>query len=527
MKTPASILFDVTGIPTAVSASTQPLSGALGHVMAGFDATNSVRYAKFDSDSLKVTGSVAISDGGSSITVDGSVTALGDNAVALQQDANNKLIVIDTDVSGAINDTKLTLSSSLSQIYSELNSLGTLNNPVIISPTTYGKTAFGEQRVALPFALADLINKYEITPTEYSTLTGSSGVASISHVPAESAIKLQVDGTSGSLGKLRTNTFYRYSAGKGQNIKMTLYHNDSGQSNQVRRWGYFDDSDGLFFQLSGSNLSIVERKSTTGAVTEINHPQSTWNVDKLNGTGASGVTIDVTKSQIYELRFQWLGVGFADFYINGIHTHNIPHANLISGPYMKTGQLPLSWDVENNLSSSTGAMTTVCASVISENGEPPPEYSYAAFNSTAISVSTTEIPVLSIRPKSTYNGITNRIITLPKKAVVSTEGARISFRIIANTVLTGASWSSVATTSGTEFDVSSTSFTGGETLYYGFLPGSNDAETVELEKFFSILARKLRQNAFATAVDSLTIVAKNEAAGSTNVRSAIVFTEVR
>lgn len=118
MKTPASILFDVTGIPTAVSASTQPLSGALGHVMAGFDETNTVRYAKFDVDSLKVTGSV---------------TVLGDNGVALQQDANDKLIVIDTDVSGAINDTKLSLSSSIddlrltlsgaiSQVYTELNS---------------------------------------------------------------------------------------------------------------------------------------------------------------------------------------------------------------------------------------------------------------------------------------------------------------------------------------------------------------------------------------------------------------------
>lgn len=113
IRTPASILYDVNGIATAVSASDQPTSGALGHVMAGFDATNSVRYATFDTDSLKVTGTLAINDGGGSITVDGSVTAFGDNGIALQQDAANKLIVIDTDVSGAINDTRVTLSGSL------------------------------------------------------------------------------------------------------------------------------------------------------------------------------------------------------------------------------------------------------------------------------------------------------------------------------------------------------------------------------------------------------------------------------
>lgn len=60
IKSPASILFDINGIATAVSASDQPTSGALGHVMAGFDATNSVRYAKFDGNFLQVTGSVGI-----------------------------------------------------------------------------------------------------------------------------------------------------------------------------------------------------------------------------------------------------------------------------------------------------------------------------------------------------------------------------------------------------------------------------------------------------------------------------------
>jgi hypothetical protein len=526
MKSPVSILFDINGIPTAVSASSQPASGALGQVMAGFDATNSVRYASFDSDSLKVTGSLGISSTfavfSSSFPTTGMPAGFSDGVT--MQPAR----VYDLNTSGSQAGEEFVLGVSLRSSYaSGSRELGTVTNPIITSPSPYGKTVFGEDRVSLPFTLADLVNKYEITPTEYGTLTSSVGTPTITHQPNESAIKLAVDGTSGSFGKLRTNTFYRYQAGKGQNIKMTLYHNDSGQTDQVRRWGYFDDSDGLFFQLSGSNLSVVERKSTTGSPTEISYPQASWNVDPLNGTGESGETLDLLKSQIYELRFQWLGVGFVDFYINGHRVHNIPHANKVAGPYMKTGQLPLSWEVENNLSSSSGAMTTVCASVLSENGEPPPEYSFAAFNSTAISVSTTEIPIISIRSKFTYNGITNRIVTLPKRSVISTEGARISYRIVSNATLTGASWTSVADTSGTEFDVSSTSFTGGETIFYGFLPNSNDSETADLEKYFSLLARKLRQNAFATGVDTLTIVARNEAAGSTSVRGAIVFTEVR
>lgn len=115
IRTPASILHDVNGIPTAVSASAQPTSGALGHVMAGFDAANAVRYASFDADALRVTGTLAINDSGGSITVDGFVTAFGSNDVALQQDVTNRLIVVDADVSGAIDDTRLTLSSSIQE----------------------------------------------------------------------------------------------------------------------------------------------------------------------------------------------------------------------------------------------------------------------------------------------------------------------------------------------------------------------------------------------------------------------------
>lgn len=94
MKSPASILFDISGIPTAVSASAQPTSGALGQVMAGFDATNSVRYASFDGASLRVSGSVGQA-GNWSVLQSGvwSVTASGDIGV-LKQDATSRELIV-------------------------------------------------------------------------------------------------------------------------------------------------------------------------------------------------------------------------------------------------------------------------------------------------------------------------------------------------------------------------------------------------------------------------------------------------
>ena len=402
---------------------------------------------------------------------------------------------------------------------------GTDVNPLNVSFPKYQRSAFEELRVAQNFTLADLVNKYEIDTREYSTSTATGGT--VTHIPNQSAIRLTVTGTSGSESNLRTNTFYRYQAGKGLRIKQTVYHADTGQTNQTRRWGFFDANDGLFWQLSGTSFGIVRRTSTSGSPVDTSTLASSFSVDPLNGTGPSGITLDLTKGNIFEINFQWLGVGTVNFYVNGYLVHQIFNANTLAAPYMKTAQLPLSFQVINTGASTTSSMTNICNSVIAEGGEYPPEYSFCAFNSAFISVTTTERPVLSIRPKSTYNSITNRMLILPKLLSIATEGARIGFRLVYNGTLTGASFNSVSTYSGVEFDVASTSLTGGETLYYGFLPNANDAASILIDKLFEKIARVLRQNAFATGVDSLTVMAVNEQSGTTSVKAALVWGEIR
>lgn len=61
-----------------------------------------------------------------------SVTVYGDNGVQLQQDSNNKLIVVDSALSSAINDNKVTLSGAIAananQLSASLASFATTNN---------------------------------------------------------------------------------------------------------------------------------------------------------------------------------------------------------------------------------------------------------------------------------------------------------------------------------------------------------------------------------------------------------------
>ncbi len=207
--------------------------------------------------------------------------------------------------------------------------------PVYSSP-------FNELRVAVPYTLFDLVNKYEIDLNVLGVQ--HTGYGSAVFLPDQSGIKISVVG-SGDYILVRTHTFFRYQAGRGMDAKFTLYNIDAGQPTEVRNWGFFDDNDGVFFRLNGMALETVVRSSTSGSPVETTRTQSAWDRDKCDGSGPSGLLLDITKANIYEVEFQWLGVGLVNFFINGFLVHQEQHANLLDTPYMRTATLPLSWEV--------------------------------------------------------------------------------------------------------------------------------------------------------------------------------------
>jgi len=392
------------------------------------------------------------------------------------------------------------------------------------SDTTGG--AFGELRTAVSESAANIIHKYEIDSKEIGTDLSGSGA--ITHIPLQSAMKLEVTGADGDQARARTHAYYRYQAGKGTRILTTGYHTDTGQTNQIRRWGFFDDNDGLFFELNGTTLYVVTRSSTSGSVVETKVAQSSWNGDKLDGTGLSEVTLDITKGQIYEIQFQWLGVGRVNFFVNGILGHTFENPNTIAGPYMRTAVLPCSWEIENDGASTASSFYSICTSVNIEGTSEMPEYSYGAYNDADVTVGTTERPLLSIRPSLTFNSIDNRMSILPLLLTASNEGGRSAIRLVLDATLTGASWSSVSSESGTEYDTSATALSGGTTLMRLFLPASEDSLTEDISKFFADLGRALRREAFGTDRRSLTIAGRYEkTSGSTSMRASLTWGESR
>jgi hypothetical protein len=352
--------------------------------------------------------------------------------------------------------------------------------------------AFGRQKGAEPMPLFDNMGEYGNNTTYWESLLVSTG--SIAHVANNCAVRLSTGGTTDTASSIRaTRQYMRYQPGRSLNIE-TTFAMSAAQSNGVAEIGYYDAANGIFFQRSGAGiLNIVRRTNVTGSPVDTVVAQSAWSVDKLNGTGASGITLDVTKAQILFIQLQFLGVGRVQvgFVINGLPyiAHEFLNANNLSTVYMSTGCLPVRGRVYN---SGTGGGTTTmdmfCTSVSSGGMGLDHRDWYRSTAVAGIATTTTLKPILSIRAATLLGGtggggsITNRGQIIPQEFALAGSGAAHEYQVVLNGTLTGASWAANDALSIADYDLSATAITGGSALSGGFIAsagGANRSEKVQ------------------------------------------------
>ena len=346
--------------------------------------------------------------------------------------------------------------------------------------------AFGRIRMSSPYTLFDSQNRYAKDPHFSESLTGS---ATVTHATNEGVCDLNVTTASGD--KVVRQTFRRFPYQPGKSLfVMATFVMAPAQTNLRQRLGYFDTDNGVFLQLDGSELSFVLRSYVTGSVSDTRKvAKSSWNVDKFDGTGPSKKTLDITKAQILFFDFEWLGVGSVrcGFVIDGkVYLAHIFHnANSVSTTYMTTAILPIRYEIEaKNTLSSSATMKQICSTVISEGGYEQKSDLHWARMTSAITLSTSFEPLVSIRLNSSKLGavvIPARFNLLPQ-----TSPADYEYALIRNPTLTGASYTT-GSFNHVDFDVAATALTGGTIVDQGYLSSSNQAggafEQVEAYNF--------------------------------------------
>ena len=389
--------------------------------------------------------------------------------------------------------------------------------------------AFGRQRVSTPLTLFDSSHRYRDNGL-WNTSTASGGVAVFS--PNEGLVNLEVNNTNGSQVLRETTKVFSYQPGKSLLVFNTFVMAPA-QTNLRQRVGYFGTQNGIYIQLNDNTLSFVERSLVTGIVTESIVNQSVWNVDKMDGTGPSGLVLDITKAQIFFMDIEWLGLGTVrlGFVIDGNFyvCHKFNHANLITSTYITTASLPLRYEITNTgATSDASTLKQICSTVLSEGGYQLNGLQQAVGIPVAtpknLAVTGRFYPIVSIRLKSTR---LDAIIISTAVSVIATSSGHYNWQVVAAGTTSGGSWVDVLGNSSVQYNTGGTSFTGGRILASGFFTATNQGSTqVDILKE-ALFKTQLERNGLTSTPFELTVVVASDAGGGGgNVLASMDWEEI-
>ena len=252
------------------------------------------------------------------------------------------------------------------------NNVNTETQPVIITPGGTGTDAFGRLRVSNPLTIFDSKNTMSKNNLFDEALTGSG---TVTYTANKSTVNLNVTTASGDKVIRQSKRVMSYQPGKSL-LNLNTFVMAADDANLRQRIGMFDANNGIFFEKEGSTLNIVRRTYTSGDSVDTEVAQSSWNGDKLDGTGDSGFTLDETKANILWMDMEWLGVGAVrvGFVIDGqfIVCHTFNNANSLDTVYMQTANLPIRYEIEaTGTLSGSAVLQQICSTCMIEGGYSP------------------------------------------------------------------------------------------------------------------------------------------------------------
>jgi hypothetical protein len=232
----------------------------------------------------------------------------------------------------------------------------------------------------------------------------------------------------------------------------------------------------------------------------------------MDGSGPSGITLDLTKAQILFMDFEWLGVGTVriGFVIDGNFyiCHKFHHANLITSTYITTASLPLRYEITNTgVTTNSSTLKQICSSVISEGGyELRGAQQAIGIPITAprsLAVAGTFYPIVSIKLRAGY---LDGVVILTALSIMGVATGVYNWKIVASGTTTGGAWNPAGVDSAVEYNITGTSFAGGRTLASGFITSTTQSSVnldILKEALFSF---QLERNSFTNTSSEITLI---------------------
>lgn len=295
------------------------------------------------------------------------------------------------------------------------------------------------------------------------------------------------------------------------------------KANTRKRIGQFDSSDGIYFEVDGTTGNVCLRTSTSGSVVDTKIDQANWNIDKFDGTGPSGITIDFSKHNLFYIQYAFQGFGdiVFGFYANGRirFCHRIVSANVTTTSFMKTAHLPARVEATNTGTSASSTTVSYNSVAMKNEGEDADrEGQVRSYSDAPIkTVGTTTAPVLSIRLRS---GFEKAIVDLIKTTIFVQTADEVVWSLHINSTLTGATFG--VNVGYVNIDIGATAMTIGEELISGILSQARSSDEISenlLEQVNSLLGTSIAGDRTV-----ITLGARSRS-GTADVLSTVVWRE--
>lgn len=379
------------------------------------------------------------------------------------------------------------------------------------------KTAFGELQVGQLSPIYRNTFEYTVDNTQLTTNEVANG-GTVTQASGMGVVGTST--TTASTALLHSNTHARYHSGLGGLARFTALWSTPvaatemyvGLADEVGSGAAFKN--GYMIGYDGTTFGFHRFQNDT----KITVALPAWD-DPLDGTGASGMTLDTTKLNVFQIQFQYLGAGAIRVYVESdadgsfLLVHTEEYANANTEPSVHNPNFHHTMWANNAGTTSDMEIKSSSYAYFVEGKTDLIDIHQPLFGSgiTSLGSITSEVAILTIRNKSTYVSKTNFISIFLEGILAAIEATSAnnlgSVRVIKNTALGGApSYSDINTSdSVVEIDTSGTTVTGGVELIAAPLAGKNDKEVRDVTSLKVILNPGETLTIAGTSANSATI----------------------
>lgn len=345
-----------------------------------------------------------------------------------------------------------------------------------------GVTALNELLTAERTDMINVQFQYNINNNDTNYTQTGTAVNTISHANQKAQIHTGV-GVGRTIISSRDSI--RYVTGHEVFSETTVIF-AAPQINTKQKIGIGDDIDGFAgLGYNGLTFGVWLRTVDDG---ELFVPQSSFNGDKIDGTGKSKYNINPQDFNICRVRYAWFGIlpiiieiGSGDEWIE---VHRYSKINNTTNTHLGNPTLPISAIIER----TSGAGVDMVLQTASWRGGIAgriPEGTLIDRKKVIKTVKTvngTNVPVYSIRSLTTFQGRRNHVKSRVGTVTISTDGTKaVEFDIFVTGTLTGGVWVPLEPdTSVLEYNNTATAFAPTSSIRGGTVLGKIDRDRINL-----------------------------------------------